>query len=83
MDGVSASSGEVLAFPQHKALFISLLGALAYTLLTRIDLAVFVVALQRVVQAPLNLHAKRLNVVARWAQRNPQGPIYSRVEQPV
>eukprot|EP00974_Lingulodinium_polyedra_P027194 2623487-Lingulodinium_polyedra.AAC.1 len=72
MDGVSASSGEALLSPQHKALFISFLGALAYTLLIRIDLAVFIVALQRVVQAPLHFHVKRLNVVTRWAQRNPQ-----------
>eukprot|EP00974_Lingulodinium_polyedra_P114252 11061473-Lingulodinium_polyedra.AAC.1 len=62
MNGVSASSGEASVSPQHKALFISRLGALAYTLLTRIDLAVFIVALQRVAQAPLNLHVKRLNV---------------------
>eukprot|EP00974_Lingulodinium_polyedra_P080282 7777052-Lingulodinium_polyedra.AAC.1 len=72
MDGVSASSGEVLASPQHKALFISFLGALAYAGLTCIDLAAFVAALQRVAQAPLNLRVKRLNVVTRWAQRNPQ-----------
>eukprot|EP00974_Lingulodinium_polyedra_P007839 745800-Lingulodinium_polyedra.AAC.1 len=44
MDGVSASSGEVSASPQHKALFISMLGALAYILLARIDLVVFIVA---------------------------------------
>eukprot|EP00974_Lingulodinium_polyedra_P006499 618157-Lingulodinium_polyedra.AAC.1 len=69
---MSASSSEAQASPQHKALFISLLGALAYTLLTRIDIAVFVVALQRVAQAPLNAHVKRLNVVLRWAQRHPQ-----------
>eukprot|EP00974_Lingulodinium_polyedra_P119143 11170039-Lingulodinium_polyedra.AAC.1 len=63
MDGVSASSGAALASPQHTALFISLLGAWAYTLLTRIDFAVFTVALQRVAQAPRNLRVKRLNVV--------------------
>eukprot|EP00974_Lingulodinium_polyedra_P056761 5459971-Lingulodinium_polyedra.AAC.1 len=62
MDGVSASSGEALACPQHKALFISLLGALAYALLARIDLAVFIAALQRVAQAPLDPRVKRLNV---------------------
>eukprot|EP00974_Lingulodinium_polyedra_P083440 8077610-Lingulodinium_polyedra.AAC.1 len=62
MDGVSASSGEASASPQHKAWFIRLLGALAYTLFTRIDLAMVIVALQRVAQAPLNLHVKRLNV---------------------
>eukprot|EP00974_Lingulodinium_polyedra_P089429 8671618-Lingulodinium_polyedra.AAC.1 len=51
-----------LRLPRNTRLFISLFGALAYTLLTRIDLAVFIVALQRVAQAPLNLHVKRLNV---------------------
>eukprot|EP00974_Lingulodinium_polyedra_P050790 4886109-Lingulodinium_polyedra.AAC.1 len=65
MDGVSASSGEVLVSPQHKALCISLLGALAYALLARIDLAVFIAALQRAAQAPLNLRVERLNVVTR------------------
>eukprot|EP00974_Lingulodinium_polyedra_P052695 5069042-Lingulodinium_polyedra.AAC.1 len=83
MDGVSATSGEALGSPQRKALFISLLGALVYTLLTRIDLAVFIVALQRAAQAPLNFHAKRLKVVTRWAQRNLEGPTYSHIEQPV
>eukprot|EP00974_Lingulodinium_polyedra_P065817 6365251-Lingulodinium_polyedra.AAC.1 len=64
MDGASTSSGEALAPPQHKALFISLLGSLAYTLLACVDLdcAVFIVALQRVAQAPLNFHVKRLSV---------------------
>eukprot|EP00974_Lingulodinium_polyedra_P056910 5474097-Lingulodinium_polyedra.AAC.1 len=62
MDGVSASSGEASASPQHKALLISLLGALAYTLLTRIDLAVFIAFLQRVAQALLIFRVKRLNV---------------------
>eukprot|EP00974_Lingulodinium_polyedra_P113245 10961997-Lingulodinium_polyedra.AAC.1 len=62
MDGVRASSGEASASPQRKASFISLLGALAYTLLARIDLAVFIVALQRVAHAPLNLRVKRLEV---------------------
>eukprot|EP00974_Lingulodinium_polyedra_P106833 10342533-Lingulodinium_polyedra.AAC.1 len=60
---MSQLAGDATASPEHKASFISLLGALAYTLLTRIDIAVFVVAMQRVAQAPLNMHVKRLNVV--------------------
>eukprot|EP00974_Lingulodinium_polyedra_P084757 8204941-Lingulodinium_polyedra.AAC.1 len=38
---MSQLAGYATASPEHKALFISLLGALAYTLLTRIDIAVF------------------------------------------
>eukprot|EP00974_Lingulodinium_polyedra_P018585 1799981-Lingulodinium_polyedra.AAC.1 len=47
------------------------------------DLAVFIAALQRVVQAPLNFRVERLNVATRWAQRSPQGRIYSHIKQPV
>eukprot|EP00974_Lingulodinium_polyedra_P059879 5771560-Lingulodinium_polyedra.AAC.1 len=39
IDGVSASSGDALVSPHHKALFISPLGALVHTLLTRVDIA--------------------------------------------
>eukprot|EP00974_Lingulodinium_polyedra_P087556 8486414-Lingulodinium_polyedra.AAC.1 len=62
IDGMSQLAGDANASPEHEALFISLLGALAYTLLTRIDIAVFIAAMQRVAQAPLNMHVKRLNV---------------------
>ena len=83
VDGISKLDVDATASAQHKALFISLLGALAYTLLTRIDIAVFIAALQRVAQAPLISHLKRLNVVLRWAQRNPQGLTYAEIAQPV
>jgi hypothetical protein len=58
--------------PDHVAkLFLSLLMALAYTLQTRPDIAVYVNALQRYAQKPQVIHVKRLNAVVRWAQRNP------------
>ena len=52
-------------------LFMSLLGAVAYALMTRIDVAVFVCAMQRVIHKPKVIHVKRLNAVLRWTQANP------------
>ena len=53
-------------------LFMSLLGAVAYALMTRVDIAVFVCALQRVTHKPQIIHIKRLNAVLRWMQANPK-----------
>eukprot|EP00974_Lingulodinium_polyedra_P113158 10953214-Lingulodinium_polyedra.AAC.1 len=63
--------GQFPAPPHLKALFISFLGAVAYTLLARMDLVVFIAALQQVAQAPRVFHIKRFSVVTRWAQTNP------------
>ena len=62
---------------------MSLLGAVAYALLTRVDVAVYVVALQRVSHAPRVLHVRRLNVATRWTQRNPQSAVYRPMKGPV
>ena len=51
---------------------MSLLGAVAYALMTRIDVAVFVCARQRVAHEPKIIHVKRLNAVLRWMQANPK-----------
>ena len=53
-------------------LFMSLLGAVAYALMTRVDIAVFACALQRVTHKPQVIHVKRLNAVLRWMQANPK-----------
>ena len=53
-------------------LFMGLLGAVAYALTTRIDVAVFVCAMQRVTHKPKIIHVKRLNAVLRWMQANPK-----------
>ena len=58
--------------PELTQLFMSLLGAVAYALMTRIDVAVFVCALQRVTSKPQIIHIKRLNAVLRWMQSNPR-----------
>ena len=54
------------------SMFLSLLMALAFTSLTRPDLAVYITALQRVAQKPQVLHIRRLNSIVRWAQGNPK-----------
>ena len=54
------------------ALYRSLLGALAYLAHTRVDILVFICALQRNVAKPRVEHARKLNRVLRWVQRNPK-----------
>ena len=65
---------------QAESLFRSLLGAVAFALLTRVDIAVFVVALQRMAAKATVLHIKRLNVIVRYLQRNPKKLVYVRLE---
>jgi len=48
------------------------LGAVAYALMIRIDVAVLVCAMQRVTHKPNIIHVKRLNAVLRWMQANPK-----------
>ena len=45
--------------------------------MTRCDIIVYVVALQRHAHDPTVLHAKRLNAVVRYAQRNPRAIKYA------
>jgi hypothetical protein len=52
-------------------LYLSLLMALAFTLITRVDLHVYVVALQRHTAHPTAGHVRKLNTLVRWAQQNP------------
>ena len=62
---------EEAASEQVTALFLSLLMALAYALMTRVDLCVYVIALQRRTQAPTVGEVRRLNAIVRWAQKHP------------
>ena len=59
-------------------LYISLLGALAYATLTRVDVMVFIVALQRHGHAPEVQHVRKLNKLTRWVQRHPKKLAYRR-----
>ena len=63
-------------------LFMSLLGAAAYALLTRTDAAVYIVALQRHNMKPQRIHIKRLNRIVRWIQKDQQKVIFTRIQGP-
>ena len=60
--------------------YMSLLGAVAFAALTRVDAAVFIVGLQRHSHAPDVHHVKRLNVLTRWMQANPRKLKYCRLD---
>ena len=62
---------EDMCSPEVHAQYWSVLGAIAFALLTRMDIAVFVGALQRHSSKPKYIHAKKLNAVVKWAKANP------------
>ena len=65
------------------ACFLTLLGAAAWLLQTRMDIAVYVSALQRVSHKAEILHLKRLNRLIRYVQKNPQSLRYRPLKLPV
>ena len=62
--------------------FMTLLGAVAWVLQTRMDIAVYVSALQRHMHAPRAIDLRRLNRVILWTQRNPKGLEYHQLPEP-
>ena len=58
------------------SLFQSLLGAVAYCLLSQSWAAVFVVALQRRTTNPLNLHVRRLNLLVKALQKQKSSLVF-------
>ena len=60
-------------------LYMSLLGAVAYLYLTRMDVLVFITGCQRWAHKPKIIHVKRLNVIVRWVQRNPCKLVYGKL----
>ena len=81
------SNGDLVGRPSHEecspelqSLFWSLLGAVAYTLLTQVWISCFVIALQRVTHKPTILHVKRLNVIVRAIQAKPQRIRYRQMD---
>ena len=61
---------------------MTLLGATAWVLQTRMDIAVYVSALQRRMQTARAIDLRRLNRVIRATQRNPQGMHYHQLPEP-
>jgi hypothetical protein len=57
-------------------LFMSIVGAAAFGLLTRFDAAIFICALQRMTSRPKVIHLKRINAVVRWMKANPVKLMY-------
>ena len=57
---------------------MSLLGAVAYLAHTRIDVVVFICALQRHTSKPQVQHVKKLNKLLSWVQKNPRKLVYRR-----
>jgi hypothetical protein len=76
-DLVRASSDALVSDPVQ-LLYMSLLGAVAFCALTRVDACVFIVALQRQSGKATALHVKRLNTLTRWLQRTPMKLMYKR-----
>ena len=69
---LSSSAGEDEACPELHQLFMSLLGAVAYLAHTRVDVVVFVSALQRHTAKPQIQHIKKLNKLLTWVQKHPK-----------
>ena len=59
---------------------MSVLRAIAYLAHTRMDILVFVSALQRVNSKPQVQHVKKLNKLLMWVQRHPKKLTYKRMK---
>ena len=70
--GIKGLSSDTGCTTEIIQLFMSLLGAVAYALMTRIDVAVFVCASQRVTHKPKIIHIKSMNAPLRSMQANPK-----------
>jgi hypothetical protein len=64
--------------PELGTLFMSLLGGLAWLVLTRLDICIYVQAMQRHAQAPRVSDVRKLNRLLRWVQRRPAGIVFHR-----
>ena len=67
--------------PELHQLYMSLLGAVAYLSHTRMDVIVFIVALQRRNHDPEIQHVRKLNKLLRWIQKVPKRLTYRRFPQ--
>ena len=65
---VTRKKGDAAVSPFTGKLFLAVLMVLACALMTRPDLCVYVNALQRNCQAPLEEHIRKLNAIVRWSQ---------------
>ena len=68
--------------PELKTLFMSLLGGIAWVVQTRPDIAIFVAALQRKLQAPCGKDVVNLNRVLAYVKRKPMKMTYHKLSKP-
>ena len=64
-------------------LYMSLLGGIAWMVLTRVDICVFVNRLQRNAKAPRLVDVKDLNKLLRWVKRQTSSTVYRKLVGPV
>jgi len=83
LSGSRGKSEEDVVDDQLHASYMTLLGGAAWCVLTRADAAVFIQALQRRAHKPRYIDCKRLNVVVRFMQREPQSITYERIDGPL
>ena len=72
----STTAEDGLLHEEERRHFLSLLMTIAYGLLTRPDLAVYLTALQRESHKAKLVHVRRLNLLVKWAQQNPRSLVY-------
>ena len=77
LKGTRHLAPETLVDSSQHSLYMSLLGGAAWLTLTRVDLSIFIQALQRRAHAPRAIDVKRLNTVVRYAKRRPLGLFYA------
>ena len=69
---MSTGKPEDKAVPELHQLFMSLLGAVSFLSHTRVDILVFVSALERHSGGPMVTHVRKLNKLLTWIQRSPK-----------
>ena len=69
VSGLALDKEETLLGPVHLPMFMSLLGAVAWLVLTRVDIPVYVQALQRATHKATIGHCLKLNKIVRWLRR--------------
>ena len=62
--------------PKAAKAFLSVIMSLAYALLTRSDISIYLTAMQKFLQEPSYIHVRKLKGVLRWAQKNPKALTY-------
>ena len=73
---------EAVANAMVHSLFMSVLGAAAWTCLTRADTCIYIQALQRRAHKPRIKDCRRLNVVIKFMKRHKVAIYYGKVKKP-